>query len=71
MARRRKSNKKMISIALMVIGAGLLYWGYQMSGSVGSQLSHVFTGSHSDKVMIRYIGGAACFVIGLYMYMRR
>ncbi len=69
MARRSKS--KIISIALIVIGIGLIYLGHQMPDSVGSQLSQVFMGSHSDKVMIRYIGGAASLVVGLYIYMRK
>ncbi|MBA7545558.1 hypothetical protein ES705_37927 [subsurface metagenome] len=35
MAKRSKSTTKSISIALIVIGIGLAFWGYQMSGSIG------------------------------------
>ena len=63
-----KSQKKLISIALMVIGIGMLIWGYQMSGSVGSQLSKTFTGSFTDNVMLMFIGGAVSLAVGLYMY---
>jgi len=59
--------KKIIGLILLVVGIGLAYWGYQMSGSVGSQLSQAFTGSPTDKVMAYYIGGAASFVVGLFL----
>jgi hypothetical protein len=54
-----KSNMQIISIALMVVSAGLAYWGYDMSAGLDSQLNQTFTGSSSDDVMIRYIAGAA------------
>ena len=39
MAKRSKSTMKSIGIALVVIGIGLAFWGYQMSGSIGSQIT--------------------------------
>jgi len=71
MAKRSKSTMKSIGIALVVIGIGLAFWGYQMSGSIGSQITQTITGSHSDKVMTLYIGGAASFVVGLYLYIKK
>ena len=71
MAKRSTSTKKIISIALMVIGIGLAFWGYQMSGSVGSKLTQTITGSYTDKVMALYIGGAVSFVVGLYLYIKK
>ncbi|MCJ7773279.1 MAG: DUF3185 family protein [Desulfobacterales bacterium] len=71
MAKKAKSNIKMISIALMVIGIGMIIWGYQMSGSIGSQISQTFTGSAPDKVMLLYIGGAVSLVVGLYLYIKK
>jgi uncharacterized protein DUF3185 len=71
MAKRSKSTMKSISIALMVIGIGLAFWGYQMSGSIGSQITQTITGSNTDKVMALYIGGAASFVVGLYLYIKK
>jgi hypothetical protein len=59
--------KKIIGLILLVVGIGLAYWGYQMSGSVGSQLNQAFTGSPTDKVMACYIGGAASLVVGLFL----
>ncbi len=71
MAKRSKSKMTIISIALMVIGIGLAFWGYQMSGSIGSQITQTITGSYADKVMILYIGGAASFIVGLYLYIKK
>lgn len=70
MAKSSKSPMKIISIALIVIGVGLAFWGYQSSGSIASQLSHSLTGSYTDKVMTFYIGGAVSFFVGLYLLMK-
>ena len=71
MAKRSKSKIKLISIALMVIGIGLAFWGYQMSGSIESKLTQTITGSFTDKVMILYIGGAVSFIVGLYLNIKK
>ncbi|WP_019531619.1 DUF3185 family protein [Dasania marina] len=59
---------KIISIALIVIGIGLAIWGYQLSGSIGSQLTQAVTGADTDKVMTFYISGAISFFVGIYLY---
>ncbi|MFC1523731.1 DUF3185 family protein [Thermodesulfobacteriota bacterium] len=71
MAKKSKSTIKAVGIGLMVIGAGVAFWGYQMSGSVGSQLTQTITGSHTDKVMTLYIGGAASFIVGLFLNIKK
>ena len=58
---------KIIGIALVVIGLGLAFWGYQLSGSVTSQITQAVTGSDTDRVMMFYISGAACFVVGIFL----
>ena len=60
-------QKKIIGIALVIIGIVLLFWGYQMSESLGSQLSKTLTGSFSDKVMWTAIGGIASVIVGTLM----
>ena len=67
MAQGSTSAMKIIGIALVVIGLGLAFWGYQLSGSVGSQITQAVTGSDTDKVMTFYISGAVSFVVGLYL----
>jgi hypothetical protein len=68
MATSSKSTMKIISIALMVAGIGLAFWGFQLSGSVGSQLTQAVTGSDTDKVMTLYIAGAVSFIVGIYLF---
>lgn len=62
---------KIIGIILVVIGVGVAIWGYQLSSSVGSQVTQAVTGSDTDKVMTFYIAGAVSFVVGLYFLARR
>ncbi len=71
MAKLSKSTTKISSVALISIGIGLAFWGYQKSGGFSSQLSNAFTGSHSDNVMLLYISGAACLAVGIYFYIKK
>ena len=71
MAKKSKSNMKIISIALMIVGAGLAFWAYQLSGSFGSSITKTITGSYTDKVILLYIGGAVSFVVGLYLNIKK
>ena len=61
---------KVLGIALIVLGAGLIIWGYQLSGSVTAQLTETVSGSMPDDVMVRYIGGAVCAVVGVVLALR-
>lgn len=65
-----KTNKKIVSIALMVMGTGLAFWGYQKSGGLESKITSALTGSHSDNVMLLYISGTACLAVGIYLYLK-
>lgn len=65
------ANKKMIGAVLLALGIGLAIWGYQLSGSIGSQLTKAISGSHSDKVMMMYIGGAISAIAGLFMLTKK
>ena len=71
MAKISKSSKKTLSIALIATGSGLTIWGYQKSGGFGSQLSNAFTGSHSDNVMMLYISGVVCLIVGIYFFINK
>jgi len=62
------TTMKIIGIVLVVLGIGLAIWGYQLSGSVGSQITQAVTGSDTDKVMTFYITGAASFIVGIYLF---
>jgi len=67
---RSNLPKKTAGIALLVIGAGLAFWGTQKSEGLESKLSTAITGSYSDNVMILYIAGAVCAAVGAYLLVR-
>jgi len=71
MAKSSFPMTKVIGLALLVIGAGLTFWGYQISDSLGSQLTQSISGSMPDEVMYRYIGGAASVVVGIYLFLKK
>jgi len=64
-------NKKLIGVILLVLGLGLAFWGYQLSGSVGSQLTKAISGSYTDKVMMMYIGGAISMIAGIFILAKK
>ena len=70
MARSPLPVGKVLGIALIVLGVGLIYWGYELSDSVASQLAETISGSMPDDVMVRYIGGAVSAVVGLALAVR-
>ena len=71
MAKNSNTALKVVGLVLLVGGTGLLYWGYQMSGSLTSQLTKTVSGSMPDEVMYRYIGGAVCAVVGFFLLVKR
>lgn len=71
MAKGSSATINILGIALAVIGIGLAIWGYQLSTSVGSQITQAVTGSDTEKVMTFYIAGAVSFVIGVYLLKKR
>lgn len=70
MAMGSGATMKIIGIALAVTGVGLAIWGYQLSGSVGSQITQAVTGSDTDKVMTFYIAGAVSFFVGIFLFIK-
>jgi uncharacterized membrane protein len=71
MANGTNSLLKLLGIVLLVLGVGLLYWGFQLSDSLQSELTEVVTGAEPDKVMQFYLGGAISAVAGLFLLLKR
>ena len=71
MAKKSNTGAKLVGLALIVAGAGLAYWGYQLSGSLSSQLTKTVSGAMPDEVMYRYIGGAICAVVGGFLLVKK
>ncbi len=65
------ASKQIAGIVLLVVGAGLGWWGYQESGSLGSQMNELVGGSPSDDVMFKYIGGAVCAAVGAFLFVKK
>jgi drug/metabolite transporter (DMT)-like permease len=61
---------RVIGLALIVVGAGLVYWAYQLSGSFAAQMTETFSGSMPEEVMYRYIAGAVCIAVGAFLFLR-
>jgi hypothetical protein len=57
--------QRIIGLICLVLGGMLIYWGYNMSHTVGSQLNNMFNGSPGDKPILLYIGGAILVIAGL------
>lgn len=60
-------NSKLIGVVLLVIGAVLLYFGYQSSHSLGGQITESLTGRFTDETMWYLIAGAAAASAGAFM----
>ena len=66
-----KTLIRVIGLILLAGGAGMAWWGYQLSHSVVSRLSEAMTGALPDEVMVRYIGGATAAVVGLFLLVKK
>lgn len=62
---------KIIGMALIVLGAVVLYFGYNASQSVTEQLAESLTGRYSDETMLYVLGGAIAIVTGLVFIVRK
>lgn len=62
---------RILGVVLLVLGVGLAIWGYQLSGSVESQVTQAVTGSDTDKVMTLYIMGAVSFFVGIFLFIKK
>lgn len=65
------SGKRLIGIALLIIGVILLVVGYNATQAPVEDLTESFTGRFSDDTMFYLIGGAVAAVIGLVMLVKR
>jgi hypothetical protein len=63
-------NGKVVGIVLLVVGVGLLIWGFSISDSFSGKLSSALTGSPGDKAMILYITGGICSALGIFKLFR-
>ncbi|MBE8717821.1 DUF3185 family protein [Cellvibrio polysaccharolyticus] len=65
------SPVRIIGIALIVLGVGLAFMGYQESQSVVSEVSEAVTGTGTDRSMTLIIGGIVSLVVGLVLTFKK
>ena len=58
-------NIKIIGIVLIVVGAALALWGYNIYDSAGSQVSRALSGDVPIEAWAGMVGGAICIAIGV------
>lgn len=56
---------QIIALALLVVAAALLYFGYTASQGVGEQLHETFMGRFTDSTVWYFVLGAAAGIGGL------
>lgn len=59
------NGTKLLGLALLVVGAILLYFGFNATESVGERVVEGVTGKYTDQTMWYLLGGGAAGVIGL------
>ena len=63
-------NLKLLAMILIVLGAALIIWGFNLSDSPANQILRVFHGSSMDEVVYRYIAGAVSIAAGLFLFLK-
>ncbi len=63
--------EKLIGVALLVAGIGLLIWGYNLYSAFSSHVARFVTGSPTDKTMIVLIAGGVCTALGAFLLLRK
>ncbi|MEX0739654.1 MAG: DUF3185 family protein [Pseudohongiella sp.] len=64
-------SKQLLGLILLVVGAIMLYFGWQSTQSVGDQLTEAMTGRFTDETMLFLIGGVIALVAGAYFALGR
>ena len=58
-------NNRQIGIVLIIVGAALAFWGYDVYDSAGSQLTRAFSGDAPFEAWAGMVGGVICIVLGV------
>lgn len=59
------SSQKVIGIICVILGVGLIFWGYSVSSSIGGQLGSAVSGAVSTEELLAYVGGVVALVLGV------
>ena len=61
---------RIVGNVLIIVGAILLYFSYEASQSIASEVSEMATNEPTDNTIWYLIGGVAAVIIGLYATIR-
>jgi len=61
-------TKQIVGLVLLVLGAVLLYFGWQATDAPLEQAREGLTGEYSDRTMQYLIGGAVAAVAGIALF---
>jgi len=64
-------NQKVIAIVLLVLGAILLYFGFNASQAPVEEIGEALTGKYSDSTMLYLVGGGVAAIAGLVMLLKK
>lgn len=65
------STTKIIGIALLALGAILLYFGISATDAPMEEVGETLTGQYSDNTMMYLIGGGVSAVVGLFLVLKK
>ena len=58
-------NNKIIGIVLVVVGAALAIWGFNVYDSAGSQITRAVSGDTPIEAWVGMVGGVIAVLIGI------
>jgi len=58
-------DRRIVGVVLVVVGALLLYFGYQKTEAVTEKAKQTITGDYTDRTMFYLVGGAAAGIAGI------
>ncbi len=59
-------NNKVQGVVMLAAGGALLFWGYNITQSVSSQINQALNGAPPDKAMVTMVLGGICAVFGFF-----
>lgn len=58
-------NNKIIGIILVIAGAALAVWGYNIYDAASSQVTRALSGETPVEAWVGMVGGIVCLLVGL------